>query len=120
MLRKTMADNLLTLWCLVEGDSASNAFSIKDIPLSNTVDDLKDAIKAKKTPEFDDIAADKLTLWHVSIPDGSATTIAALVDKTELNKPRTRLSKLFPESPDEDTYIIVQRPPPGNVAFAFL
>ncbi|KAG0041168.1 hypothetical protein BGZ90_010034, partial [Linnemannia elongata] len=27
----------------------------------------------------------------------------------------TRLSKLFPESPDDNTYILVQRPPPVQV-----
>ncbi|KAF9344808.1 hypothetical protein BGX26_003865, partial [Mortierella sp. AD094] len=60
-----MADNFFTLFCLVDGDATP--FSIK-IPSSDTVDSLKDAIKVKKSPEFDDIAADKLALWHVSIP----------------------------------------------------
>ncbi|KAG0085317.1 hypothetical protein BGZ92_009088 [Podila epicladia] len=110
-----MADNSLTLFCLVDGEVKRNAFSIK-IPSSDTVDDLKDLIKTKKTNDFSDVDANNLTLWRVSIPDkrSSATTIGALVDKTELNNPRTRLSQWFPESPDENTYIIVQRPPPGN------
>ena len=30
---------------------------------------LKDAIKAKKAPEFDNFPADKLKLWKVEIPD---------------------------------------------------
>ncbi|KAK3843871.1 MAG: hypothetical protein J3R72DRAFT_102512 [Linnemannia gamsii] len=65
MLRNTMADNLLTLFCLVDGDSVP--FSV-DIDTSKTVDHLKDAIKTKKAPRFDDVAADELTLWRVSIP----------------------------------------------------
>ncbi|KAG0074343.1 hypothetical protein BGZ92_003433, partial [Podila epicladia] len=105
-----MTNNLITLFCLIEGESVSNAFEV-EVPSTKTVSTLKKLVKSEKTPRFDDVAADELTLWRVSILDGSATTIAALVDKTELNKPRAQLSKLFPESPDEDTYIIVQRPP---------
>ena len=67
MLHNTMDNNSLTLFCLVDGEATSNAFSIK-IPSSGTVDDLKDLIKTKKVPEFDNIAADKLALWRVSIP----------------------------------------------------
>ncbi|KAG0012691.1 hypothetical protein BGZ82_002455, partial [Podila clonocystis] len=106
----------IKVFCLVDGEATSNAFSIK-IPSNDTVDDLKDLIKAKQSPDFDDIVANKLTLWRVSISDdkqGSAITIDALDDKTELNNPRTRLSKLFPESPDDNTYIVVQRPPQGE------
>ncbi|KAF9342633.1 hypothetical protein BGX26_007146 [Mortierella sp. AD094] len=55
----------LTLFCLVDGDSTP--FSV-DIDASKTVDHLKDAIKLKKPNDFNDIDADKLTLWHVSIP----------------------------------------------------
>ncbi|KAF9369436.1 hypothetical protein CPC16_004504 [Podila verticillata] len=105
-----MTDNLLCLFCVVDGESTS--FSV-EIDRTKTVDHLKKAIKAEKSPRFDDIAADELTLWRVSIPDDqldSAITIAALDDKTALSNPRTRLFKLFPESPDDNTYILVQRP----------
>ncbi|KAF9078942.1 hypothetical protein BGX23_005644, partial [Mortierella sp. AD031] len=62
-----MTDNRFNLFCLVNGEASSNAFSIK-IPSTDTVDDLKDLIKTKKAPRFDDVAADELTLWKVSIP----------------------------------------------------
>ncbi|KAF9968922.1 hypothetical protein BGZ73_009039, partial [Actinomortierella ambigua] len=65
MLHNNMITNPLTLFCLVDGESTSNAFSVK-IPPSDSVDDLKELIENKKAPEFDDIAADKLTLWRVS------------------------------------------------------
>ncbi|KAG0247513.1 hypothetical protein BG011_001367 [Mortierella polycephala] len=110
-----MADNRLTLSCLVDGESTSNAFPI-EIESTKTIGDLKKLIKAKKTPEYDDIAVGRLTLWRVSIPDdnqGSAITIDALDDKTELDSPRTRLFKLFLESPDDNTIILVQRPRPA-------
>ncbi|KAF9536721.1 hypothetical protein EC957_009872 [Mortierella hygrophila] len=99
-----MADNL-TLFCLVDGVATTNAFPV-EIESTKTIGDLKKFIKKENTPEFDDFAPDKLTLWRVSIPDnkqGSAITIDALDDKTELNNPRTRLSKLFSESPDDNT-----------------
>ncbi|KAF9577054.1 hypothetical protein BGW38_007989, partial [Lunasporangiospora selenospora] len=108
----------LTLFCLVDGKATSNAFSVK-VPLSDTVNDLKNAIKTEKTPEFDDIAADKLTLWRVFIPipeddeDEQPILLNNIVTKDKkILGPRTRLSTLFPESPDEDPYILVQRPPP--------
>ncbi|KAG0342727.1 hypothetical protein BG000_002072 [Podila horticola] len=62
-----MADNPMSLFCLVDGEATSNAFSIK-ISSNDTVDDLKNLIKARKTNDFSDIDADKLTLWRVSIP----------------------------------------------------
>ncbi|KAF9314604.1 hypothetical protein BG003_003982 [Podila horticola] len=62
-----MTDNLMRLFCLVNGEPTSNAFPV-EIKSTKTIGDLKDLIKTKKTPEFDDIAADKLTLWRVTIP----------------------------------------------------
>ncbi|KAF9133873.1 hypothetical protein BG015_003496, partial [Linnemannia schmuckeri] len=108
-----MTTNPLTLFCLVDGETTSQAFSV-DIDQTKTVDHLKKLIKTEKAPRFDDVAADELTLWRVFIPDekmDSFITVDALGDKTQLNNPRTRLSKLFPESPDDNTYILVQRPP---------
>ncbi|KAF9329395.1 hypothetical protein BG006_007501 [Podila minutissima] len=58
-------DNSLTLLCVVDGDSMP--FSV-DIDASKTVDHLKDAIKLKKINDFNDVDADVLTLWRVSIP----------------------------------------------------
>ncbi|KAG0049088.1 hypothetical protein BGZ89_004342, partial [Linnemannia elongata] len=82
-----------------------------------TVDALKNAIKTKKAPEFDDIAADKLTLWRVAIPtsedDDDASILIDNVSSTDKKKlsPLTRLSKLFTgELPEETIHIIVKRP----------
>src|SRR6202012_5301589 len=66
-LYSTMTDIRMSLFCLVDEEATSNAFSVK-ISSDNTVDDLKNLIKAKKTPRFDDVAADELTLWRVSVP----------------------------------------------------
>ncbi|KAF9275534.1 translational activator of GCN4, partial [Mortierella antarctica] len=102
----------------VDSESVRNAFSIKNMPLSDTVDELKKLIKTEQNPDFDDVIANKLTLWRATIrtvKQGSAITIDALDDRTGLYNPRTRLSRLFPESPDDNTYIVVQRPLQGNL-----
>jgi len=122
-----MTDNLLTLFCLVDGEATSNAFSVK-ILSSDTVDDLKDLIKTKKAPRFDDVAADELTLWRVSIlitRDNSEIPILfnniAKEEKEKLH-PADDLSDIFDEKPPKKTiHIIVQRPSQGKVyAFCFV
>ncbi|KAG0349895.1 hypothetical protein BG005_010571 [Podila minutissima] len=100
-----MTDNRMSLFCLVDGEAMSNAFSIK-IPSSDTVDDLKDQIKTKKAPEFDDIAADKLALWRVSIKDDSDDDIPSELDSVPEKrrlKVTTKLSKAFETELPEDT-----------------
>ena len=56
-----MTDNCLTLFCLVDGEATSQAFSV-EIDHTKTVDGLKKLIKTEKAPRFDDVAADELTL----------------------------------------------------------
>ncbi|KAK3806217.1 MAG: LOW QUALITY PROTEIN: hypothetical protein J3R72DRAFT_481266 [Linnemannia gamsii] len=106
-----MTDNLLTLFCLVDGDNMP--FSV-DIDASKTVDHLKDAIKTKKAPRFDDVAADELTLWRVLIPlvPKKDRKDISLSDKGELDE-TDDLSEVFPDKlPKKTIHIIVQRPPP--------
>ncbi|KAF9325209.1 hypothetical protein BG006_011289, partial [Podila minutissima] len=49
----TMTDNHRTLFCVVEGETPSNAFPV-EIELTKTIGDLKDLIKTKKTNNFHD------------------------------------------------------------------
>ncbi|KAI8356292.1 hypothetical protein B0O80DRAFT_23919 [Mortierella sp. GBAus27b] len=117
MLRSTMADNPLTLFCLVNGETTP--FSVEVDP-TKTVDHLKDAIKAKQSPDFNDIVAKSLTLWRVciAITDDGDDEVPILLDSLDERKklgPATRLSKVFPEEPPEETiHIIVQRPLPDS------
>ncbi|KAG9062573.1 hypothetical protein KI688_005488 [Linnemannia hyalina] len=112
-----MTDNFqnLTLFCLVDGEATSNAFSVK-VPSSGTVDDLKDVIKTKKAPRFDDVAADELTLWHVEHPVIAANKhqpvlLNAIDSATELD-PTDDIVDVFAETPPKKTiHILVQRPP---------
>ncbi|KAF9924509.1 hypothetical protein BGZ67_009217, partial [Mortierella alpina] len=93
-----MADNHFTLFCLVDGEPTSNAFPV-GIEFSKTIGDFKKLIKTEKSPEFDDIAADKLALWRVSIPiiednDELPLLLNNVPDKERKKLgPATRLSK---------------------------
>ncbi|KAF9084813.1 hypothetical protein BGX29_002321, partial [Mortierella sp. GBA35] len=93
-----MTDNLLTLFCLVDGDSVP--FSV-DIDASKTVDHLKKLIKAEKSNNFSDVDADQLTLWHVSIPlvpkkDRKDISLGDVSSKEELDE-TDDLSEVFPD-----------------------
>lgn len=57
----------ITLFGIREDELLSQAFSVKVDP-SATVYDLKKLVKAAKQPQFDDIPADELRLFSVSIP----------------------------------------------------
>ncbi|CAO3568678.1 unnamed protein product [Mortierella alpina] len=126
--------NTVTLFCLVDGEILSRAFSVQIQPV-DSVDDLKEIIKAKKAHDFSNIDANSLTLWKVSLslPDDddansltlwkvslslpvdeeeTPITLDALSEKKKL-PPTYRLSKLSVEPPLEDTiHIIVQHPSP--------
>ncbi|KAF9080254.1 hypothetical protein BGX23_002406, partial [Mortierella sp. AD031] len=116
-----MTDNPLILFCLVDGEATSHAFSV-DIDRTKTVDHVKKFIKTEKTPRFDDVAADELTLWRVSIPIINDNDEVPILLTNITNKdrkklgPATRLSKMFPEDlPEETIHIVVQRPPPATL-----
>ncbi|KAG0280022.1 hypothetical protein BGZ95_011531 [Linnemannia exigua] len=107
----------LTLFCLLDGEPTSRAFSI-DIKPTESVHDLKELIKASNNSAFNGVDTRSLTLWKVVIPENShgpnlAITMDALDDdgKTELY-PMDDISEIFAEEPDENTYILVQQPPP--------
>ncbi|KAG0313251.1 hypothetical protein BGZ99_009011, partial [Dissophora globulifera] len=107
-----MTDNHITLLCIENGETTP--FSI-DIDPTKTVDHLKDAIKIKKTPRFDDVAAYELTLWRVSIPllplkERKPIILTEVKSTTELD-PTDDVSDEFKETPPKKTvHIIVQRP----------
>ena len=59
---------MLTLICYVRGDDdCKQAFEV-EIGTSKSVSTLREAIKEKTRPKFDDIPADSLSLWKASVP----------------------------------------------------
>ncbi|OAQ22442.1 hypothetical protein K457DRAFT_84856 [Linnemannia elongata AG-77] len=91
-----MIDNHLTLFCLVNGESTSNTFSV-EIDSTKTVDGLKKLIKSEKAPRFDDVAAAELPLWRICVPDDDDESPVLLDKVTEKKKIKatTKLSKFF-------------------------
>lgn len=68
-MTKKNADDVidLTLFCLVDGDSLSEAFEV-EISSAKTVSALKKAIRDDNTVAFAEVDAKMLILWCVSIP----------------------------------------------------
>lgn len=121
MLRLTQyavrGDMLLTLVCYVRGESHNNVFPV-DIEEGNIVANLKDVIKAKT---FNDIPANSLVLWKVSLPysrDIKCDVERDLVDKEPLG-PLDEISDLFPPPLKKRTlHIVVDRPAVGEFRLA--
>ncbi|KAG9067654.1 hypothetical protein KI688_011241 [Linnemannia hyalina] len=61
-----MADDLVTLFCLVDGQSTLNAFSAEIYP-TKTVNGLKKHIKTEETNDLSDVDADKLLLERLDL-----------------------------------------------------
>ena len=111
----SMAATTLTLVCLISGELTSKAFKVRIRDIHADISDLKKAIVGEKPNAFKHIDAKDLMLWQATIPadenaeEESIITLDGLDDKTKLGNPRTCLSKLFPETPDDNTYIIVEQ-----------
>ena len=102
----------IKLFCVVKG--TTTPFSVV-IDSGETVDDLKNAIKAKKPNDFASIDADRLRLWQVEIPDDRNDLIAnpALPDNDELQATK-RIRRYFPEQPLDDYIHVIVEVPTGN------
>jgi hypothetical protein len=119
-----MTNNLLTLFCLVDREATTNAFPV-EIESTKTIGDLKELIKTKKTNDFQDVDADKLTIWRVSIPDKDDDETPIKIDnvpESEKKKLRAtnKVSVIGAALPESTIHVIVQPPPRGNaMRFAF-
>ncbi|KAF9147863.1 hypothetical protein BGX21_006822, partial [Mortierella sp. AD011] len=90
----------IKLFGLLDGDSS--AFEVK-LEAHDSIAALKEAIKEKKKPRLDDIAADELTLWHVSLPSAPKRLITlnnlTAEDRErkldELEDPTSEISEVF-------------------------
>ncbi|KAG0244616.1 hypothetical protein BG011_002889, partial [Mortierella polycephala] len=103
-----MTDNHLTLFCLVDGELTP--FPV-EIASTKTIGGLKDAIKTKKANHFQDVDADELTLWRVSIPvvpkkERKEISLADVPSKEELDE-TDDLSDVFEETPPKKTIHII-------------
>src|SRR6266496_856551 len=101
----------ITLLCLVKGNTTANAFSVK-ISGDEPISELKDAIKAKKAPEFDNFPADRLKLWKVTIPGDQDDQLRNLIlqDSDELLAIND-IGDYWPEKPLKKNFHVVVEPP---------
>jgi len=110
-----MAAHTLTIYCLISGEVALSAFPVM-MSSKQTAGELRAAIFLIESKMFEHMKANDLVLWQATIPAnetaGSKRVINLddLDDKTQLDSPRMHLSTLFPEGPDDNTYIVVERP----------
>src|ERR1044072_7001835 len=106
----------ITLLCLVKGNKTANAFAV-EIDSGKLVSHLKDAIKAKKSPVFDNFPADELKLWKKEIPDDQDHLLSNLTlnDGDELLATK-KISKYFPDSPPEEHIHVLVSPPEATTA----
>ncbi|KAF9557171.1 hypothetical protein EC968_007782 [Mortierella alpina] len=116
MLHNSTTTTTLTLFCLVDGEATSRAFSV-EIDSSKAVDGLRDHIKAKIPDTFDRVDAKDLTLWRVSHSVIAANkhnpVLLSTIDSPIELDPTDDISDVFEEKPPKKTiHIIVQRPPP--------
>lgn len=88
-----MANNHQTLFSLADGESTSNAFPLF-ILNTVTIGELN-LIKMEMAPHTDDIAADELTLWCISIPGNDDNHLLILLDSV----PEKKRLKVTPSSP---------------------
>jgi len=89
-----------TLWCLVFGQDT--VFSVK-VDETQTVDELKDAIKKKNKPKFNDIAAPELKLYKLTFDENQSELEDMEEGRFDLNKkqplhPMDELTGIFSDT----------------------
>ena len=77
--------SLLLLNCWVLGEDSTRIFPVEIHPNKN-VGGLKKAIKEEKKPAFDNITADSLEVWNVSIPIDEDANLEARVKDLRLHE----------------------------------
>lgn len=106
---------LLTLFCLVDGQSTKQAWSIKALP-ADTVDDLKKAIKVAQAPSFDHVVSGELQLRKVNIADNpEADTIPVYVKNMKYLELRATdtVAEVYPRGAQQKVVqLMVMKPAP--------
>ena len=107
-----------TLFCIVLGQKTT--FSVK-VDETQTVDELKKAIKNEKPHKFKDVDADELTLHQIKIfipedddeYDNMMNRISQpgyVFDSKRTLIPTSKISKYFGQGPAGDIHILVELP----------
>ncbi|KAG0080873.1 hypothetical protein BGZ93_011126, partial [Podila epicladia] len=105
----------LVLFCLVDGQSTKQTWSVKALP-ADTVDDLKRAVKVARAPQYDHVPAGELHLRKVSIKNDperdSLPTNISNVQYREL-KAMDTVAEIYPQGAEHKTVqLMVMKPGP--------
>jgi hypothetical protein len=104
---------MLKLICCVRGDDFLDTFAV-NINEDNNVCELKNAIKERKRLIFDDIPADSLRLWKVSVPinrDLKNGVKALNLLEDDMLVPHEILSEIFMSDLErKNVHIIIRKP----------
>ena len=106
------------LFCIVLGEKST--FSVK-VDETQTVDELKEAIKNKEPHKFKDVDSDELTLHQIKIvlPDdddesdnilGGVSQPGYVFDHKRKLFSTSKMSKYFRQHPEGDIHILVELP----------
>ncbi|KAG1878298.1 hypothetical protein F4604DRAFT_1923867 [Suillus subluteus] len=104
-----VSDLILSLNCLIRGDTHNHIFTVK-VSATNNVYSLKKEIKRKKDDLFHNYDAASLLLWKVSLPCDNSLEhdIENLdLDTNQLLSPMESLSHVFPTIPATDHVHII-------------
>ncbi|KAI6016138.1 hypothetical protein BKA83DRAFT_4060637, partial [Pisolithus microcarpus] len=94
--------------CLVVGDTRNHIFTV-DLAGTQKVSHLKDAIKEKKKPYFDNVPADHLEIFRTSFPnDGELEDKLRNLNFNEPLQPTSLLGNIFTDLPVENVHIAVR------------
>ena len=98
-----MNGNSVTLFCLIHGDDTNRAFSLK-VTKDTTIDELKERIKAEKSPKFDNIAADELALRKANVSLDEYDQESDPESFGEELSPVSEIAEVFPDGWKKNIY----------------
>ncbi|CAG8754857.1 2955_t:CDS:1, partial [Funneliformis mosseae] len=108
-----MSTDTIELFCLIQENTVAQAFPLK-INQNESIGQLKEVIKVKKTSEFNFFTANQIRLWKIQIQGDSDKELTKLMlYKEEQLLPTRKVSSYFSEKPlDEYIHIIIKLPTP--------
>ena len=104
--------------CWVLGEDSTRVFPV-EIDRGENVGGLKKAIKEEMKPAFDNITANSLEVWNVSIPIDEDANLEAQVKNLRLHEkkplwPLKGLLRIFRDLDEETLHVVVKAPPSEN------
>ncbi|CAG8711726.1 12634_t:CDS:2 [Funneliformis mosseae] len=104
-----MSTDTIELFCLIQENTVAQAFPLK-IDQNESIGQLKEVIKVKKTSESNFFAANRIQLWKIQIQGDSDKELTKLILYKEEQLLLTRkVSSYFSEKPLDERYCRISR-----------